>query len=185
MIYGCKESQCATTGGSTKSYIDAFYMSCITLTTVGFGDVTPKSRTGRIVGIFWMISGVIATTNLMLQVSSRIKAWAMEQRRIQSISRDNFDRLDKDGDGVLTKFEFVAYMLVQNGVVTEADIKALEKQFDRMDMNGDRHLSFEEITNFESRLRSHSEDLPVRKFRGQSGYSSVPSDDKQTNNPTE
>jgi hypothetical protein len=57
----CKDDtyeQCIETGGYQKNWITAFYMSVITLTTVGFGDHSPRSLTGRCVGSLWMLIGV-------------------------------------------------------------------------------------------------------------------------------
>merc|ERR550514_687340 len=45
-VEGCIESPrelCYATGGHVKTWVDAYYMSVITLTTVGFGDIAPKS----------------------------------------------------------------------------------------------------------------------------------------------
>jgi len=41
------------------TYFDAVYYSIVTLTTVGFGDITPVSNLGRLVTIGMIISGVI------------------------------------------------------------------------------------------------------------------------------
>jgi voltage-gated potassium channel len=40
------------------SYLEAFYMTIITLTTVGFGEVLPLSNLGRVFTIFLIFSGV-------------------------------------------------------------------------------------------------------------------------------
>ena len=38
-------------------------MSVVTLTTVGFGDVTPSTATGTALGLVWMLLGVSAMGN--------------------------------------------------------------------------------------------------------------------------
>merc|ERR1719387_2885474 len=67
-IQGCKEhtqEECRATGGNEFTYMQAFYMSCITLTTVGFGDYSPMSEHGRIFATFWMPIGVACTGNFI------------------------------------------------------------------------------------------------------------------------
>ena len=39
-------------------YLDALYFSAATMTTVGYGDITPKSDAGKIFTIFFMFAGV-------------------------------------------------------------------------------------------------------------------------------
>ncbi|BAZ07238.1 ion transporter [Calothrix sp. NIES-3974] len=41
-----------------KTFFDAFYFSVVTMTTVGFGDVTPISQFGRILTVLMIFTGI-------------------------------------------------------------------------------------------------------------------------------
>jgi voltage-gated potassium channel len=41
-----------------KTFVDAFYFSIVTMTTVGFGDVTPISEKGRLLTVFMILTGI-------------------------------------------------------------------------------------------------------------------------------
>ena len=52
------------------SWLDAVYFSTITLTTVGYGDITPHTAIGKIFTIFYVLAGIgtIATfANLLIK----------------------------------------------------------------------------------------------------------------------
>merc|ERR1711971_1111540 len=51
--------ECTMSQGYVKTFLEAFYMSVITVTTVGFGDFTPVTKLGRVIGALWMIMGVL------------------------------------------------------------------------------------------------------------------------------
>ena len=52
------------------SYIDALYFSAATMTTVGYGDITPKTFSGKLFTIFFVFAGVgIALYGLSLLAS--------------------------------------------------------------------------------------------------------------------
>jgi voltage-gated potassium channel len=40
------------------SFLDAFYFSVVTMTTVGFGDVTPITQTGKLLTVLMIVTGV-------------------------------------------------------------------------------------------------------------------------------
>lgn len=45
--------------GKFKTFFDAVYFSVVTLTTVGFGDITPMSDYGRAITILIIVSGIV------------------------------------------------------------------------------------------------------------------------------
>jgi voltage-gated potassium channel len=40
------------------SWVDAFYFCTVTLTTVGYGDITPKTEVGKIFTAFYILIGI-------------------------------------------------------------------------------------------------------------------------------
>lgn len=75
-VSGCTETNCASTGAQKKNWLEAFYMAVVTMTTVGFGDFTPQSQTGRALGSVWMLFGVLATANMVNAVGVTMAAIA-------------------------------------------------------------------------------------------------------------
>ena len=52
------------------NFIDALYFSVITLTTVGYGDITPKTDIGKLFTVVYVIAGIAilgAFANLLLK----------------------------------------------------------------------------------------------------------------------
>ncbi len=55
-----------------KNFGDAFYFSVVSLTTVGFGDITPHTDGGRWVTVLMILSGIIL---IPWQVGQIVKEW--------------------------------------------------------------------------------------------------------------
>jgi len=136
-VVGCVETTfetCSRTGGFQKNFFESFYMSIITLTTIGFGDHTPRSYVGRAVGCVWMLFGVVATANFV----DKLSKWFHEQNHkdrlaiMEDMSAETFQAMDKDGDGKLTRSEFLCYTLLQYGVVDEDMLDDTNSLFDKL-----------------------------------------------------
>lgn len=128
-IPGCLADTCTTTGGYQKDFAQSIYMSVITLTTVGFGDFTPRSRVGRIFGFFWMITGVLAFGNFVTAFGTWIDA-VFKKDKSSKFGRQIFDSIDRDNNGFLTRGEFMSWMLIKEGIVSSEQIDQFYTLFD-------------------------------------------------------
>ena len=57
---------------------DGIYWAVVTMTTVGYGDKTPKTPVGRIVAIVWMLGSVALVSLLSASLVSRLTAERVE-----------------------------------------------------------------------------------------------------------
>jgi len=53
---------------------DGVYWAVVTMTTVGYGDKTPKTTAGRVVAVFWMLASVALISILSTSIVSRMTA---------------------------------------------------------------------------------------------------------------
>eukprot|EP00928_Gymnodinium_smaydae_P048706 TRINITY_DN32605_c0_g1_i1.p1 TRINITY_DN32605_c0_g1~~TRINITY_DN32605_c0_g1_i1.p1 ORF type:complete len:383 (+),score=72.98 TRINITY_DN32605_c0_g1_i1:167-1150(+) len=136
---------CMAAGGFEKTYIDAFYMSVITLTTVGFGDFAPKTQPGRFFGIFWMTGGVAATAFFTAELSKYMFERKKSFEGAAKINRKAFDAIDIAGTGHLTRAEYIQYMLVSHGLCEQEYIDKINEKFDAMDLDGTGVVTWDEI----------------------------------------
>jgi len=140
-LEGCLDpdyATCLSTGGYQKNFSDAFFMSVMTLTTIGFGDFQPRSAWGRAVAIPWMFFGVATFANSISTVASVF----YERRKSKilvaadgSSSRNQaiFSGIDKDGKGYLDKYEFLAFTLLKYDVVSADLVAAIIKDYEHLE----------------------------------------------------
>ncbi|NKF07329.1 potassium channel family protein [Clostridium gasigenes] len=57
-------------GETISTYGDALWLSLVTLTTVGYGDISPKTTAGRVVAIILMLTGIGFLSMLTSTISS-------------------------------------------------------------------------------------------------------------------
>lgn len=127
--------------GATKNYAQSFYMSIITLTTVGFGDYTPLSKTGRGIGIPWMFFGVLATANFIGCMVTTMKAMQTKQKSAAQVSQELLEKIDANDDQALDKHEFAVYMMVKNGYMTMEDLNTFTDIFRAVDKNNNGFIT--------------------------------------------
>lgn len=171
-VANCVEDTCETTDGSyQKDFAKSIYMSVITLITVGFGDFTPRSQGGRVFGLFWMIAGVLAFANFVTAFGAWIDA-AFKKDNSSSFGKEIFDNIDKDGNGFLTRSEFMSWLLIKEGLVTSDQVDHCYSLFDtilaaQQTTDGTEGLEFDTLSQYfhEGECTGSSEDEELLSSR--------------------
>mmetsp|Transcript_117292 Transcript_117292/g.230076 ORF Transcript_117292/g.230076 Transcript_117292/m.230076 type:complete len:387 (-) Transcript_117292:121-1281(-) len=159
IIEGCDDEHPCSTGGATKDWIKAFYMSVVTLTTVGFGDVTPLSWLGRLIGIPWMISGILSAARFVEAIQQAF--FIMEDRRTLN-SGALAEHLDAQGRDVINKVEFLSFVLVHNNLVDQETIDRIIGIYDKFDTDKDDVVTKQEIKAFLQAFREGTDASAAR-----------------------
>jgi len=127
--------------GENKTWMEATYMSIITLSTVGFGAVTATTEFGKVFGAFWMIFGVGAlgaVVSAFAQVTLQLKEkerWHPKKsfEEFKKVSADlGFSTSKSDAESVpqrLDHFQFLKFGLLHSKSITLKDMERIEKSF--------------------------------------------------------
>lgn len=107
--------------GMRKDLATSFYMAMVTLTTVGFGDVTPATELGRAVAIPWMLSGILSTGMFVeaLQTMFFSTRGNSDDLNDEDLCREIFDKCGGKSKGSLKKVEFLSFVLVNHALVDQ------------------------------------------------------------------
>jgi polar amino acid transport system substrate-binding protein len=78
-------------GRGAKGLLDGIWWAAVTMTTVGYGDKTPRSLTGRMISIVWMFSGIITISSLTASITSQltVNTLGMDIERIEDLKKVN------------------------------------------------------------------------------------------------
>jgi len=119
--------------GEERTWMQAIYMSVITLSTVGFGAFTAQTEGGMVFGAFWMLFGVTALvsfvsafTELMMMIKIAEK-WSVE--KVADEMRDRLAKLEVGSDGKLDEVQFMKFALLQAGKCTEDDLEGIDARW--------------------------------------------------------
>lgn len=72
-------------GGGAKGLAQGFWWSAVTMTTVGYGDKSPRTAGGRFVGFIWMFLAIIIISSLTAGIASALTVQSINDR-ISSVS---------------------------------------------------------------------------------------------------
>jgi potassium channel subfamily K len=130
--------------------LDCFYYTIITITTIGFGDLSPSTTAGKIVAIFYLPLSVISVAHSIGAVMEEIgKRSVMKQK----ISMKELIAMDSDGDGQVSQMEYVCYMLVKLGKAEQEDIEEIIAQFRKLDKDGSGVLDKDDLERLDRQLQ--------------------------------
>jgi Ion channel/EF hand len=126
------------------------YYGIITASTVGYGDFSPKTDSGRLVAILF-IPAAVCVMGFFLNLVSRT---IIEYRRNQYVSfllgskpftMEDIRNWDGDGDGEVTRAEFLEFMLVAMDKVDTGLLDDLKARFNMLDVNGSGTINKEDL----------------------------------------
>ncbi|KAB1215114.1 Two-pore potassium channel 1 [Morella rubra] len=129
--------------------IDAFYCVCITITTLGYGDVSFRTKGGRVFAVFWILTSTILLAQFFLYIAelkteSRQRAlvnWVLTRR----FTKGDLETADTSLDGVVDASEFVLHKLKEMGKISQDDISIILKEFENLDVDKSRNLSSSDL----------------------------------------
>ncbi|XP_038995704.1 two-pore potassium channel 3-like [Hibiscus syriacus] len=132
-------------------WLDSFYLSVMSVTTVGYGDRAFKTLPGRIFASIWLLVSTVAVARAFLYLAeARV---AKRQRRMakwilgQDMTISQFLAADTDNNGFVSKSEFLIYKLKELGKVSDKDIMQISEKFDRLDSGKCGRISLEDLKN--------------------------------------
>ncbi|KAK4787759.1 hypothetical protein SAY86_011592 [Trapa natans] len=119
------------------NWLDSFYLSVMSVTTVGYGDRAFKSLAGRIFASIWLLVSTLAVARAFLYLAEarvdkrqrRLAKWVLGQ----DMTVSEFLAADMDNNGFVSKSEYVIYKLKEMGKVSEKDILQICENFDKLD----------------------------------------------------
>jgi len=136
--------------GEDKTIWQAFYMSCVSLTTVGFGAIHPQTQGGYLFATFWMLIGVSCTAHMICTIGDSL----LKHRRhlTHALMKEEctlcLKEMDADGSGRVDKIEFLTFDLVRRGVCKKQDIENVLAIFDALDIDHCGELNVQDLKEF-------------------------------------
>ncbi|MCH4823071.1 transporter substrate-binding domain-containing protein [Gramella lutea] len=104
-------------GGNLKGIMQGFWWSAVTMTTVGYGDKAPKTTGGRVVGLIWMLMGVIIISSFTAGIASSltVKSINEEITNIQDLERFDVTTVQSSSSEELLDLYNIEKELVADG----------------------------------------------------------------------
>ncbi|XP_058222826.1 two-pore potassium channel 3-like [Rhododendron vialii] len=119
------------------TWVDSFYLSVTSVTTVGYGDYAFTTATGRGFAIIWLLVSTLAVARAFLYLTElridkrnrKIAKWVLQKK----MTLGDLVAADLDHDGSISKSEYIIYKLKEMGKIAEKDLMQISNQFDMLD----------------------------------------------------
>ncbi len=84
-------------GDGLKGVFHGFWWSAVTMTTVGYGDKSPKTFGGRFIGLIWMFMAIIMISSLTAGIASSLTVQNISDEINSIQDLDNFEVISVAG----------------------------------------------------------------------------------------
>jgi len=148
------------TGYAGHKYVNGLYFSVVTLTTVGFGDITPERGAPMVICVVLIVLGIPAFGSSLQCMTEFILGSSDFRAKVikNGLSNTKFHKLEQftmafEGTGGLndardakiSRFEFLAYMLVENDLLDMEGVAAIMQNFKELDADGSGFIEVSDL----------------------------------------
>lgn len=129
---------------------------------MGYGDLSPQTQTGRLLAILYIPVAVGVMGSFLDLVANSIIAHQRQNAenywQHKELSLKDLRAMDRDGDGTVSKAEFLEFMLVATDQIDQETLDNLKEHFDRLDKDKSGSLDKADLINMaQSKLESERE----------------------------
>lgn len=132
-------------------WLDAIYSTAQTITTVGYGDVSPSQRTTKIAACFYM-PALIIQFGLCVNYSTALLAMYSTERKnhdggewSQLELKEVLGSVERGPDGKVSKLAFLRFMLTTSKQVDKLLFLKLQRRFKELDLDSSGYLDEEDF----------------------------------------
>jgi len=136
-----------------RSLLEAVYMATVTLTTLGFGDLTPRTTSGEVFFTLGSLVGISAYLNFVGAVTESLLA-IKKTTRVESIDVAELDAADISGDGKVDLYEFTRFILNRYKLIRPEVLEDIKKNFEELDADNSGYLTSEDVVQLVHRRKS-------------------------------
>mmetsp|Transcript_22560 Transcript_22560/g.48845 ORF Transcript_22560/g.48845 Transcript_22560/m.48845 type:complete len:678 (-) Transcript_22560:147-2180(-) len=149
---------------------NAFYFFVATTATIGYGDIVPQTDAMKIFAVFFIPLAVGAVGHTLGTVANFIIERRREiyQKKVwsQELKVGDLELMDWDGDGIVTKLDYVEFMLLTLKKVDSDLLDELHEQFAQLDTNRSGSLTKHDLQVLaKKRLRQVRHKLKLSSYK--------------------
>ena len=112
--------------GSSNSLFESFYFVIVTLTTVGYGDIVPKTFNERVITLFLIIVGIFVVSTITAALSSYLTDRLMEKEE-EDIVGDIRLSVEENSQNIMDELKIIR----QENKRLQDEIDELKKKMDK------------------------------------------------------
>nr|CAD1841278.1 unnamed protein product [Ananas comosus var. bracteatus] len=114
-------------------FVDSFYCTVVTMTTLGYGDISFSTKTGRIFAVFWILGSTVCVGQFFFYLAEWINEW--NQRCLIKLVTARMAYMDLDpahldGDHLVSAAEYIVYKLKDMGRIRQDEITIMLHEFE-------------------------------------------------------
>lgn len=139
------------------SLVDILYLWNCTATTIGFGDISPRTQMGRLLSVIFIPLSVISLGEVIASCVAHMNARAASKAEKDFLRRQitfkALEYLDVNDDGKVCQLDFVTFMLLAMQKVDRKTMRDLKSLFNALDADKTGFIEKEDLILLRQRKR--------------------------------